>query len=439
MLSPRSLLAQWLPLAATWAMMAAEGLIVQSVLSRLPGASVELAAFGVAIGIAFIVESPIIMLLSASTAYVRSVHSYRVVRKLAYVLSLGVTLTMAALLLPPLYHWISSTLLALPGGVSDRVYSCTAALVLWPGAIGIRRFYQGILIGAQMSRAIAFGTVFRLGTIILGSCGVLLWWRSAPNGATIGAALLSVAVTIEMVATWLMARPVVRSVKQKAPDSDTLTLRKLIALYVPLALTSIIAMGMGPVLTAFMARFPAAVVSLAVYPVVDAFVFQFRSPSFAYQEVAIAFYGRVGIENRRIGQVGYSIALVATIVLGCIVCSPLSAIVYGTFPYQLDRELVSHAVAATAILLPLPMANAVYSIERARLIAMHRTNPVTYSTIIEAGGTIGVLTLLAAIGADLGGIYAVSIAITVGKVLASLYLLAIGRGYRSRRAWVSAA
>jgi hypothetical protein len=65
-LQTRTIWVQWLPLAATWAMMAAEGLIIQSMLSRLPNASVELAAFGVAIGIAFIVESPIIMLLSAS-------------------------------------------------------------------------------------------------------------------------------------------------------------------------------------------------------------------------------------------------------------------------------------------------------------------------------------------------------------------------------------
>lgn len=419
-------------------MMAAEGLIVQSVLSRLPQASVQLAAFGVALGIAFIVESPIIMLLGASTAYVRSAQSYRVVRKLSFVLSLGVTLVMAALLLPPLYQWLSSNLLALPGDVSDRVYPCIAAMVPWPGAIGLRRFYQGILIGAQMSRVIALGTTFRLATILFGSGAVLLWWHSATNGATIGVALLSVAVTIEMVATWLMALPAVRRFEQNADDSDPLTFRRLIALYTPLGLTSLITMGMGPVLTAFMARFPEAVASLAVFPVVDGFVFQFRSPSFAYQEVAIAYFGRVGIGNRRIGQVGYGIALLATIVLSCIVCSPLSAVVYGTFPYQLDRMLVPLAVTATAILLPLPLANAVYSIERARLIAIHRTKPVTYSTILEVGGTIVVLAVFIAIGAQLLGLYAVSIAITAGKMLASLYLLAVGNRYRSRRAWESA-
>jgi hypothetical protein len=438
-LPTRLILAQWFPLAVTWAMMAAEGLIIQSVLSRLPGASVELAAFGVAIGIAFIVESPIIMLLSASTAYVKSAHSYRIVRKLAFILSLGVTLVMAALLLPPLYHWLSSTLLALPAGVSRRVYMCIAALLLWPGAIGVRRFYQGILIGAQMSRAIAFGTTFRLGTILLGSGALLLWWQTATNGATIGAALLSVAVTIEMLATWLMARPAVRRINQQASGSNSLTLRRLLALYVPLGLTSVITMGMGPVLTAFMARFPEAIASLAVFPVVDGFVFQFRSPSFAYQEVAIAFFGRVGIENRRIAQVGYGIALISTIALSCIVVSPFSAFVYGTFPYQLDRWLIPLAVTATAVLLPLPIANAVYSIERARLIAIHRTDAVTYSTVIEAGGTIAVLALLAAIGTELVGIHAVSIAITAGKILASFYLLALGSRYRSRRAWESAA
>jgi predicted GH43/DUF377 family glycosyl hydrolase len=121
------------------------------------------------------------------------------------------------------------------------------------------------------------------------------------------------------------------------------------------------------------------------------------------------------------------------------VVSPFSAFVYGTFPYQLDRWLIPLAVTATAVLLPLPIANAVYSIERARLIAIHRTDAVTYSTVIEAGGTIAVLALLAAIGTELVGIHAVSIAITAGKILASFYLLALGSRYRSRRAWESAA
>jgi len=91
-LQTRTIWVQWLPLAATWAMMAAEGLIIQSMLSRLPNASVELAAFGVAIGIAFIVESPIIMLLSASTAYVKGAESYCTVRFLSMLLS-GVLLS----------------------------------------------------------------------------------------------------------------------------------------------------------------------------------------------------------------------------------------------------------------------------------------------------------------------------------------------------------
>lgn len=73
------------------------------------------------------------------------------------------------------------------------------------------------------------------------------------------------------------------------------------------------------------------------------------------------------------------------------------------------------------------------------MIAIHRTDAVTYSTVIEAGGTIAVLALLAAIGTELVGIHAVSIAITAGKILASFYLLALGSRYRSRRAWESAA
>jgi len=434
-LQTRTIWVQWLPLAATWAMMAAEGLIIQSMLSRLPNASVELAAFGVAIGIAFIVESPIIMLLSASTAYVKGAESYCTVRFLSMLLSGGVTLVMGVLLIAPVYDWLSATVLALPHEIADRVYRCIAALIMWPGTIGIRRFYQGVLIGAQMSRAIAVGTMFRIATILSGSILVLFWLRPSTNSSIIGSAILAAAVTIEMIATWMMARSAVRSFMLRRDSSgDRLTFGKLISLYVPLALTSIIAMGLGSVLSAFMARFPSAVASLAAFPVVDGFVFQFRSPTFAYQEVAIALFGRYGVSNQRVTLVGYEIAAIATIVLGIILLSPLVNFIYGSFPYQLEQALIPLAITATGILLPLPLANAVYSIERARLIALRQTRHVTFSTVIEVGGTILTLALMTVLGTQLVGLNAASIAITIGKIVASVYLHAITSSYRSRRA-----
>ena len=67
-LSQRSILLFWAPLAATWLMMAVEGPFLAAVIARLPEAKINLAAYGVAFAIAMLVESPVVMLMTTSTA-----------------------------------------------------------------------------------------------------------------------------------------------------------------------------------------------------------------------------------------------------------------------------------------------------------------------------------------------------------------------------------
>ncbi|MCS7189953.1 MAG: hypothetical protein RMJ66_04165, partial [Bacteroidia bacterium] len=66
----------WLPLALNWLMMALEGPFILRVISRMPEATWNLAAFGIAFTIALVVEAPIMMLLSASAALVESRQNY---------------------------------------------------------------------------------------------------------------------------------------------------------------------------------------------------------------------------------------------------------------------------------------------------------------------------------------------------------------------------
>ena len=58
----------WSPLAMTWFMMALEGPILAAIVARLAEPKANLAAHGVAFAIAIIIEAPVIMMMSASTA-----------------------------------------------------------------------------------------------------------------------------------------------------------------------------------------------------------------------------------------------------------------------------------------------------------------------------------------------------------------------------------
>jgi len=58
-LTPSSVLRFWLPLAASWLLMATESVAVNAVIARMAEAKLQLAALGIALSLALAVESPI--------------------------------------------------------------------------------------------------------------------------------------------------------------------------------------------------------------------------------------------------------------------------------------------------------------------------------------------------------------------------------------------
>lgn len=145
-------------------MMAIEGPYLSAVIARLPDATTNLAAFGVAFSFAVIIESPVIMLLSASTALVEDGPSYHALRRFSYGITAILTGVQLAVLLPPVFATIAN-LLTLPTDVTRLTYGCLIILIPWPAAIGYRRFNQGLLIRQNLTRRVAYGTMIRLVTM----------------------------------------------------------------------------------------------------------------------------------------------------------------------------------------------------------------------------------------------------------------------------------
>src|SRR5690606_27079791 len=99
-------------------------------------------------------------------------------------------------------------------------------------------------------------------------------------GAWLGGFALSSAVCSEAVAARIMAASTIREIRAGAWERDDLPeprYREIAAFYLPLALTSLIGLSVQPMLTFFMGNSVRPVESLAVFPVVHALSFFFRS------------------------------------------------------------------------------------------------------------------------------------------------------------------
>lgn len=410
----------WYPLCATWIMMAIEGPLLTSVIARLHNPAFNLAAYGVAVAIAMFIESPVIMLLSTTVALAKDKRSMQVLHRFMVSVNILVTVGMLVVSIPAVYNMLVHSVIQLPDDVASLMYWGLVCMIPWPAAIGYRRYYQGLLIRNGRTRRVAYGTVVRL-LSMAGMATILVVFTSF-SGVVIGTVSLTSGVILEAFATRWMAKEVLAHYYDQADEAcaEPPSMREVLRFYIPLAMTSIIGFVVTPMLAFFLGRSKYPVESLAVLPVVDSFVFLFRSFGFSYQEVGIALLGENNKNYVQIKRVGMMIIAATTAALALVAYTPLSEVLF-TRAYGLSEDLAAFAVLPTMILVALPALSVLYSLQRAVLIVARKNIVVTWSTIIEVGWILVSMIVVLAVF-DLPGAVAAAIAMLAGRVLANGYL-----------------
>ncbi len=409
----------WLPLALTWLMMATEGPFLSAVIARMAEPEFNLAAYGVAFSIALMVEAPIIMIMSATTALVRDRDSYRKVKRFIYSLNAIITCLMLLLIFPPIFSFIARDLIKLPEHLAHLTHISCIILLPWPGVIGYRRFYQGILIRNNRTRYVAYGTILRLSA--MAGTALLIHRFSDIAGAHVGAAALSAGVTCEAVASRVMAWNVVKELLAVEESSrSALSYRSIFIFYLPLALTTILALGIRPLVTFFMGIAPMPVKSLAVFPVVHSLTFLFTCLGLSFQEVAIALVGD-HLENYTVlKRFAVGLGTLAFLGLSLINFTPLASIWFQDI-CGLSSKLTEFALLPAQILTILPCLWVWLCFQRAMLMNGRHTGPITISTGLQV--FLVLVTLITLIKTtELVGAVSASIALLVGSASVPIYL-----------------
>jgi hypothetical protein len=420
-LSNKKIFIFWVPLAATWLMMATEGPFLAAVIARLVDPKFNLAAFGVAYSFGILIEAPVIMLMSASTALVKNRDSYIKLRNFSLALIAICTLIMIIFVTPWVFYFIMQRLIRLPENIARLTHQASLLLIPWPGLIGYRRFYQGILIRSNLTRRVAYGTVIRLTTMVVVSLACYLFFPL--SGAKIGTLTLSLAVFAEAIASRIMAHNSVKHLMSQQPNVQTgkpLNYKYITKFYYPLALTSVLGLGVHPMVTFFMGQSSMPIESLAVLPVINSLVFIFRSLGLAFQEVVIALSGK----NNRYFVILRNFALF----LGIGVVIGLSLITFTAISHiwfhkisGLSLELTRLARLPAQILSLLPGLTVLISFQRALLVKNEKTVPITIATSIEVIAIL-IILLITIAGLNLIGAIAAAIAMIIGRLCANTYL-----------------
>ncbi len=370
---------RWAPLAASWLVMGLEMPVVSAVMARLANPEINLAAYGgVVMPLALLIEAPIMMLLTASTALAKDTASYRLMYRFMMAAGLALTVLHAALAFTPLYDLVVVPLLGPPEVVREPAQLGLALMLPWTWAIAYRRYHQGLLIRFDRSQHVSIGTVVRLVVLCL---TLLVMALLGASGIAAGGLAIATAVTAEAVYSGVVTRPIVRGPLARAkPVKPPLRFPVFWAFYAPLALTSFVSLVVQPLGSAAIARMPEALESLAAWPVVSGLLFMFRSLGFAFNEVVVALLDRpralAGL--RRFTLTLGGAVLTATLLVAF---TPLSRLWFSVVS-GLDPELTRLATLGFAAALLWPCLDVLRNFFQGLIVHSGRTFSISESMFV---------------------------------------------------------
>jgi hypothetical protein len=379
-LTIRRIFHTWWPLAASWLLMGVELPAISAVVARLAAPEINLAAYGgIIFPLALIIESPIIMLLAASTALSKDWASFVKIRN--FMMAAGAVLTVLHILVAftPLYYVVVEKILAVPQEIVEPARIGFKIIIPWTWSIAYRRFHQGVLIRFGHSRAVSTGTFIRLGAdLTVLTTGYII--HNIP-GTIVASSAVAAGVISEAIYAGIVARPVIQHELKPAPTIDTpLSFRAFFSFYVPLVLTSLLTLLIQPIGAAALSRMPRAIESLAAWSVVSGLVFMLRSFGIAYNEVVVALLDEFKAA-RQLWNFAIYLLLITTGAWFIIMITPASKFWFQTVS-ALPPNLSTIAQIGIWITLPMPALAALQSWYQGAILHSRKTRGITEAVVI---------------------------------------------------------
>lgn len=415
----KDILKLWLPLASTWLLMAVEGPFLSAIVARMSDPELNLAAFGIAFSLALLFEAPVIMLMAAAAKLVRGLSSYRVVLKFSLILCAVSTMAMLCLTMPSVMDIWSRKWFGFDERLHEILRSSMVSLLVWPGMIGYRRFYQGVLIATRRNKRIVVGTFMRLG--VMSACAFLTSRSNLLSGASVATLSLACGVVFEAIYARIAARSAIRELKSRqAEDGRSLSMSKVAKFYYPLALTSLIGLSIAPTLNFSMSWSAESLPSLTVLPVLNSLLFVFKAIPLSLQEVIITLLGDEEENMDILRKFCRGVGMVLFIVLGLISFTSLADLWLHQI-LGLKTALVHFARLPLQICVIIPAASMVLCWQRGVLIHRHLTLPVSHATAIEFVVVMGGL-LIGIWQQSLPGVVIAACCLTLARASSVTYL-----------------
>lgn len=385
-----SLLRQLLPLALSDVIMALGDPLQTTVLARLPEPRLSLAAMGIVKAVAHFLESPIIMVLHASTALTGGRRSRESLWRFVLLLIALCSGLFLLLNLPAIYDWLLQDVFGATAEVAAQARPAMLWMVVWPAFIAWRRYFQGMMIRANQGKWLGWASVGRL--TAFSSLLIFGLWEEG-QGASVAARALVGGIFAEA----LLARYFAYRSGAAAPPSEQdpglpQTVPAVAHYYFPLASTMLVVWGGRALLVALVARAVDGPVALAAWPAAWGFCILVANSTRMVQQIIIAQAHQV--PARLLLRFAAVAGIFCSVVLaGLAFTTPGERVLLGLLGGQKELYLAALPVLRVGFLLPLLVAaqNALqgfciasgsnWKIQQATLVSLLATLVVTWCLI----------------------------------------------------------
>jgi progressive ankylosis protein len=408
---------QFIPLSLSDVTMALGDPLTTTTLAHLPDARNHLAAVGVAKAIAIFCESPIIMLLHASNALASTQLSRRALWKFALIASGLMSLCLALTTLPWIFAIVGEGWLGVNPNLSNTIRSTIAIVILWPLAIGWRRYFQGLLIHSGQSNAVAQAGIIRL--LVVGGILALGFTLKISGEIVAGMSLvwgvIAEAIAVTFLARRLGATKLPELVSTPALPQDLVGVWKF---YLPLGGSMMLVWGARAALVGIVARANDGSIALAAWPAAWGLVLVVANSTRMVQQIIIR--NRKLMPDRLLMLFAITVGVFCSLILLAVSGTPLSAAAIGWFIGS-DRELIDRVRPVLLICAIVPLFVSIQNAIQGFLVSTGRTWGVNQATWVGSIVMLGTAYL----GVQLGqhGAIAAAIGMVLGGMMEIGYLV----------------
>jgi progressive ankylosis protein len=407
---------QFLPLSLSDITMALGDPLTTTTLAHLPDPRTNIAAVGVAKTIAIFCESPIIMLLHASNALAPTQASRRSLWRFTLIASGLMSLLLALTIIPAIFAIVGEGWLGVSTNLSDPIRLTIAITILWPFAIGWRRYFQGLLIHYGHSKAIAQAGIVRLlvvGGILAGG----FWWQI--SGAIVAGMSLVWGVIAEAIVVTYLAKKLGVTILPETISQPELphNLAEVWKFYAPLGGSMMLVWGARVALVGIIARAIDGNIALAAWPAAWGLVSVISNSTRMVQQIVIR--NRKSMPDRSLMMFAITVGMICSSILLSISATPMSDRAIGWFVGD-DRELILRVRPVLLVCAILPLLVSLQNAIQGFLVSEGRTWGVNHATLIGASVMLGITYLAVQLG-QYGGM-AAGIGMVVGSAIEIGYL-----------------